>query len=140
MSIDYQLYLDTPIPAPLLNVLGFGAQETTESVSRGIMGDEELFTYLVHNPDEDSFTREELKFPHSCRLILSPNIERYESSMKRLVEALNTVIPTTSTARFYMHNELLLLSKNRDQTVLHTTDSEWWVEHIKHISFPYTQR
>lgn len=139
MSIDYQIYLDATIPEQILEKLGLGSDSENEAIVRGIMGDEDLFTYLVRNPAENSFTREELKFAPSCKLILSPNLERYESSMQSLIAVLNAIIPIANTALFYMNNELLLLNKNSYQILLHTKDNDWWNENIQHITFDYAQ-
>jgi hypothetical protein len=139
MSIDYQIYLDAPIPEQILVELGLISDAENEAIVRGTMGDEDLFTYLVRNPGEDSFTREELKFAPVCKLILSPNLDHYENGMQSLIAVLNAIVPIANTALLYMNNELLLLNKNSYQTLLHTEGNDWWDEHIPHITFSYAQ-
>ncbi|MGE8361982.1 hypothetical protein [Pseudomonas sp.] len=140
MSIDYEIYLDTPLPEPLLAALGFREPIGKDPVARGVMGNEDMFTYWISDVTEDSFTREELKFLPACKLILSLNLERYEPSIAALIRVLNLLIPCTGRARFYLHNELLLLSKGADETVLYSQGSDWWDERVQHIRFPFIER
>lgn len=137
MSIDYEFYLDTPFPEPLLANIEFVEKSRNEKLIRGTSHGKRLSVVLLKEPAEDSFTREELRFAPACQILLSPDIERYDESMDALIDFINCSIPYATKVKVYLNNELLLLSKDENQTLLLTTGNDWWAKYIEHINFQY---
>lgn len=137
MSVDYEIYLDTPTPESLLADIDFVEESSSEKLIRGTSHGKCLSVVLLKEPAEDSFTREELHFAPACQILLSPDIERYDESMDALIDFINRSVPCATKVKIYLNNELLLLSKDERQTLLFTAGSDWWNEHIGMVNFRY---
>lgn len=140
MSIDYQFYL-APLPyTSVMASIDFKTLADKEHVVQGEIGNSDLMACLVKKPTPDQFSKDELQFNPTCQLILSPNLDNYERSMRALIATINQLTPVTKAAALYMNNELLLLDKLNNQITLYTSDKDWWDEQIENIRFPHNQR
>jgi hypothetical protein len=140
MSIDYEIYMGNKFPENRIQDFSFIKESIANGILRGPAFGGLLFLVIAENRPADSFVREEVGFQVLSKLILSPDLDDYESSMAALVQVVSTCVEVSDRIKLYQNNELLLLEKKDGEVVVYNRNGEWHEEHLKLLKFDYVER
>ncbi|WNJ94243.1 SitI3 family protein [Vibrio ruber] len=141
MSVDYELYLSVDMTESMLNDFGFVETQPEENgVIQGYAFDGKLLFIMSKSHLDDSFIRDEVGFLPAVKIILSPDLEQYDESMTSIIRILNGCVELSDSVKFYQNNEVLLLEKKDEKTVLYNGEYDWWEEHQAMLTFHYTEQ
>ena len=140
MSVDYEIYMSNKFPLSRADEFNFFHESADDGVVRGYIFSGLLFFAIAENHPEDAFVREEVGFLPVSRLILSPELNDYENSMRVLMKVISVCVEVAEKVKVYQNNEFLLLEKTAKEVVIFNKKGGWWGEYLQLLKFDYVER
>jgi hypothetical protein len=140
MSVDYEIYLSDDISQDLLLDFRFIEESRSNGIVRGSAFDGVLLFFIAKGELSDSFIREEVGFDPKVKLILSPDLDRYDESLNAIIKVINACVAFCEVIKFYQNNEILLLEKGEKSVTLYTNETSWWDDYLKSLEFDFNKQ
>lgn len=137
MSMDYQIYLNKELSTSFAERFEFVADDSDENILRGVIFNGSVEFIMIPTLSKDDFLPEEMGCDVKAKIILSPNIDRYDESMAGIIRVLSACVSNFSFVRFYQENERLLLEKKKEIIIF---NEDWWEYWLDEIDFPCNKK